>query len=156
MFRNFLRPSLLLALLAGLLISGVAGMAHAQPAVGVGKALCVGEPTSASISSCLTGTPVGTVQPYQGVFYVIDLNNTGAAGVVSVSDTFQPGFVFLNATCTVSGVLTPNPCPSLVTPAANTSNLGSVALGSFNQQARPAYPDHHCGLLLTHSRDERE
>ena len=146
MFKISMRFTPLLMVLAGLLIAAAGDPARAQPTVGLDKRLCVGIPTTATIAACVAAsTPVTTVSPYAAIFYVIDVSNapTGAAGPVNVTDTFQPGFNFITATCSATG--SSNPCIPFIAGAIGAItaaapfnvpvNLGQLLLAT-NQTAQ--------------------
>jgi Domain of unknown function (DUF5979) len=126
------------ALLAGVLVAGLDTARAQLPSVGVDKRLCTGNLAPVNIATCLSGTAVATVSPYTPIFYVITLTNSGATGLVNVTDTFQPGFNFGIPTCKPTPPA-PDPCSTFLS-TANTL-IGSTALppgvflGSLSLQA---------------------
>lgn len=139
-------------LFAGLLFAGVVDTARAQPTAGVDTRLCIGIPTTATIATCLSSTPVATVAPYAAIFYVIDVSNalTGAPGPVNVTDTFQPGFHFGVATCTATGISPCNPFIAGVTTAITTAGIATATSPvNVNFGALPLQTNQSVQIVIT-------
>jgi hypothetical protein len=117
-----------LAMLAGLLVTGLANMAHAQQSIGAGKQICVGHPTpNACPAVPATGVPIGS-----SVYYLVTLSpNSTTPSPVTLNETYPAGFTFLDAECYAGGSTSPN--FSITNATSNGLSLGPVPVPAATQ-----------------------